>query len=331
MIEDFGNTETGDTVYSVTLSNGPLTARVLSFGGILQDMRVDGHRPSLVLGFNSFLPYLAESGYVGATAGRFANRIANGHLEIDGIVYQLDQNFRNQHTLHGGRFSTAKQLWTIIEKGSAHVSFALTLPDGHMGFPGRLQITQHWRLSGEWVLSCTLKAKTDTPTVCNLAHHSYFNLTGRPDMTGHTLEIHADDYLPVNNDLIPTGEICSVEKTDYDFRQPQKLPAKVPLDFNFCLSPRRQNLRLVAKLSSESGLALEVSTPEPGLQIYDGANLSTKTAGLNGFAYGPFSGLALEAQLWPDAPNHPHFPSAILRPGEVYEQRTEFKISTVNN
>ena len=328
MIQHFGNTETGEAVQAVTLSNGTLTARVLSFGGILQDLRMAGHPPSLVLGFDNFSPYVVEGGYIGATVGRFANRIADGHLEIDGTVYQLDQNFQNQHTLHGGRFSIGKQTWDIIEQGSAHVRFALTLPDGHMGFPGRLQITLDWRLNWEGVLSCTLKAKTDAPTVCNLAHHSYFNLTGRPDMTGHMLQIIADNYLPVNDDLIPTGEICPVERTAYDFRHPQKLPANLPLDLNFCLSSNRQKVRPVAKLSTQKGPSLEVSTTEPGLQIYDGANLSTKMKGLNGFSYGPFAGLAIEAQLWPDAPHHRHFPNALLRPDEVYEQRTEFKIST---
>lgn len=327
MIENFGHTDTGEAVHAITLSNGPLTARLLSYGGILQDLRLAGHTPSLVLGFESFPPYLAEGGYIGATAGRFANRIAAGHLDIDGSVYQLDQNFRRQHTLHGGRVSTGKQLWDITGHGPEHVSFALVIPDGHMGFPGCLQITLDWRLSEVGALALSINARTDAPTVCNLAHHSYFNLTGRPDMTGHSLQITADDYLPVDDDLIPTGKINPVAGTGYDFRQPQRLPARLPLDTNFCLSRSRQPLRPVAKLSAETGPSLEVSTTEPGLQVYDGANLSTRSEGLNGFSYGRYAGLALEAQLWPDAPHHPHFPNAVLRPGEVYEQKTEFKIS----
>lgn len=327
MIEIFGQTQTGKPVHAVTLSNGLLTARVLSYGGILQDLRLAGYEPSLVLGFDSFSSYETEGGYIGATAGRYANRIAGGHLDLDGTIYQLDQNFRERHTLHGGRLSTGKQIWTIAEQGSGHVTFVLNLPDGHMGFPGRLQILLDWRLADDATLCLTLNAQTDAPTLCNLAHHSYFNLTGQPDMSGHSLQVAAEHYLPVDDDLIPSGEIRSVDSTGFDFRQPVLLPIDLPLDHNFCLSAERQAVRPVAWLSAVGGPSLEVRTTEPGLQVYDGANLSTSATGVNGFVYGPYAGLALEAQLWPDAPHHPQFPSAVLRPGETYIQKTEFKFS----
>ena len=325
MIEIFGYTDTGEAVHVITLTNGRLTARLLSYGGILQDLRLEGHEPSLVLGFDRFDPYLQEGGYIGATAGRFANRIANGHLDLGGTVYQLDRNFVGRHTLHGGRISTGKQLWHITGQGPDQVSFALNLPDGHMGFPGRMNIALDWWIKDEATLCFNVRAHTDKLTVCNFAHHSYFNLTGQPDMAGHSLKIAADSYLPVDDDLIPTGEVSPVNGTGFDFRTPRTLPAQRPLDTNFCLSGARQPLRPVAWLTTEQGPHLEVRTTEPGLQVYDGANLATRAIGLNGRSYGPFAGLALEPQLWPDAPHQPQFPSAALRPGQVYFQQTEFK------
>lgn len=327
MIELFGHTEQGDAVHAVTLSNGQLTARLLSYGGILQDLRLAGHGPSLVLGFDSFAPYLNESGYIGATAGRYANRIAEGQFTLDGQTYHLDRNFRERHTLHGGTISTGKQLWSVAEHGDEAVTFMLTVPDGHMGFPGCLQIALEWRLSGQTTLGLTLRARTDAPTVCNLAHHSYFNLSGQTDSSGHRLMVAADRYLPVDNDLIPTGQLCPVAETPFDFRKPAELPASTPVDHNFCLSSGRQPIRPVAWLSAKGGPDLELRTTEPGLQVYDGAKLSTQETGINGFAYSANAGIALEPQLWPDAPHHAHFPSAVLRPGELYIQETEFKFS----
>ena len=327
MIENFGQTQSGDTVQRVILTNGNLTAHVLNYGGILQDLRLARYAPSLVLGFDNIFAYETAGGYIGATVGRFANRIANGHLSIQGKEFQLDHNFRGRHTLHSGQAGTGKQLWDIVEYHTDSVIFAVVLPDGHMGFPGRLRIELEWQLKGDDALSAQLRALTDAPTVCNLALHSYFNLTGMSDMHGHKLQVNADQYLAVDKDLIPTGELLSVSETDFDFRLPTSLPFNQAIDYNFCLSATRQPIRTVAWLSAEeAGLTLELSTTEPGLQIYDGANLSSGVRGLNGHVYGPCSGLALEAQLWPDAPHHPHFPSALLSPDELYFQQTEFKI-----
>ena len=326
MIESFGKTQSGIAVQRVTLSNGNLTAHFLSFGGILQDLRLAGYSPSLVLGFENFSAYETAGSYIGATAGRFANRIANGHLDIQGQHYQLDRNFLERHTLHGGHDSIGKQPWNIVEHHADRVIFSIHLPDGHMGFPGNLSIELEWQVKADDTISAILRAQTDAATVCNLAQHSYFNLTGRPDMNGHKLEVAAEHYLPVDNEFIPTGEVLSVGGTGFDFRQPEPLPTKQPLNHNFCLSADRQPLRPVAWLSAEeAGLTLELRTTEPGLQLYDGSLLSSGVKGLNGHVYGPCSGLALEAQLWPDAPHHPHFPSALLLPDELYFQQTELK------
>ncbi len=326
MIESFGETQSGIAVQRVTLSNGNLTAHFLSFGGILQDLRLAGYAPSLVLGFDNFSAYETAGSYIGATAGRFANRIANGHLDIRGQHYQLDRNFLGRHTLHGGHASIGKQQWNIAELNADKVIFAINLPDGHMGFPGNMHIELEWQVKPDDTISAILRAHADAATVCNLAQHSYFNLTGRPDMYGHELAVAAEHYLPVDNEFIPTGEVLSVAETEFDFREPVQLPAQQLLNHNFCLSTERQPIRPVAWLSAkEVGLTLEIRTTEPGLQLYDGSLLSSGVKGLNGFVYKPFSGLALEAQLWPDSPNQPHFPSALLLPDAPYFQQTEFK------
>ena len=246
MIENFGRTQSGDTVQRVILTNGNLTAHVLNYGGILQDLRLAGYAPSLILGFDNIFAYETEGGYIGATVGRLANRIANGHLSIQGKEFQLDHNFRGRHTLHGGQAGTGKQIWDIVEFHTDSVIFALVLPDGHMGFPGRLRIELEWQLKGDDALSAQLRARTDAPTVCNLALHSYFNLTGRSDMHGHKLQVNADQYLAVDKDLIPTGELLSVSETDFDFRLPTSLPFNQAMDYNFCLSAARHPIRAVA-------------------------------------------------------------------------------------
>ena len=333
--EDFGKTSGGggggETVHRITLSNGVLTASLLSYGGILQDLRLAGHNHPLVLGFENLAAYENEDGDIGATVGRVAGRIAHGQFALDGHTFHLDRNFLGRHTLHGGSHGTAKQIWQIVSQDSRHVTFGLDLEDGHMGFPGRLRIELEWRLTETATLRATIRAETDTPTLCNLAQHSYFNLTGRRDMTGHRLTIDSDHYLPLDDDLIPTGEVRSVDGTRFDFRKPMALPFDMPVDHNFCLAAQRRPIQPVARLAAEDtakdSLALEIRTTEPGLQVYDGAGLATKSLGLGGFAYGARAGLALEPQLWPDAPHHKHFPNAVLHPGETYLQKTEFSFT----
>lgn len=327
MADIFGHTSAGHPVTRSTLTNGTLTASFLNYGGILQDLRLAGHDPSLVLGFDNFAAYETERGYFGATVGRYANRIAGGEINIDGDVFYLDKNFRGKHTLHGGHAGTGKQIWKIIEQRSDMVIYGLELPAGHMGFPGTLQIELEWQLCDTASLRAEIRAHTDAPTFCNLAHHSYFNLTGRKSMQGHQLKIQADHYLPVDDEQIPTGQIAAVEHADFDFRSDKALPLQTGLDHNFCLSDRRQPMRPVAWLSADSDITLELRTTEPGLQIYDGQHISTEATGLNGFAYPAFSGLAMEPQIWPDSPHHPHFPNALLRANETYCQQTEFSFS----
>lgn len=333
----FGHLPTGEAVERITISAQGLTARFLTLGAILQDLRLDGLRHPLVLGFDTLAGYLAHPDlYLGAMVGRYANRIGGARAVIGGRPVGLDANFRGRHLLHGGAGGSSRRIWRILAVAEDRVSFTDRLPDGHMGFPGNLEVEVGFRIAPGPVLHIDVRATSDAETLCNFAHHSYFNLSGRPTIAGHRLRVAADSYLPVDEDLIPTGECRPVEGTAFDLRQGVTLIPEMPIpempipdgpaggfDHNFCLSDDRRPIRPVAWLTApEGGLSLVVATTEPGLQVYDGAMIAAGMPGLDGRPLAPHAGLALEPQLWPDAPNHPGFPPARLRPGEVYEQHT---------
>jgi aldose 1-epimerase len=205
--EEFGTTPEGETVHRVEISGGGITARILNWGAVVQDLRLAEHDAPLVLGFERFEDYPVHSAYFGAIAGRYANRLAGGRFTIEGQRHQADTNFLGKHTLHGGKKSIGKRLWRIAARGSDFVTLALTDLDGAMGFPGTLEIACTYRLKLPGTLSVELSATTDQATLCNLAHHSYFNLNdgGMNDVLGHRLMIAAQAYTPVDDELIPTG------------------------------------------------------------------------------------------------------------------------------
>lgn len=323
----FGEMQDGSPVERVTIRGGGLTANVLSYGAVIQDLRLDGHDASLVLGFSDFAPYLTHSPYFGATAGRCANRIRDGHLELDGQTYQLDRNFLGKHLLHGGARGMGKRVWKVEDASDHSVTLSITLPDGDMGFPGTLVARATFSVLPEGVFDIRMEAETDAPTLCNLAHHSYFTLGG-PTISDHLLRIDADSYLPVDDELIPTGEIRPVEGTGFDFRAPAPIRQAHPVDHNFCLATERGPIRPVAWLENpETGVKMELRTTEPGLQVYDGAKINVDLPGLTGQPMGRHAGLALEPQIWPDANHHAAFPQAVLRPGERYRQHTQYIFS----
>ncbi len=328
MMEVFGNLQGGETVHRLRLDGGGLSAHVLTYGAVLQDLRLAGHDAPLVLGFPGFSPYLTHSPHFGATAGRCANRIRDGHLQLDGVTFQLDRNFLGKHSLHGGATGTGKQLWTVEAQAEDCATLSIALPDGHMGFPGNLTVRVHFTLLSGGVFDIRMEAHSDAPTLCNLAHHSYFNLDGAGPVSQHQLRVAADRYLPVDDELIPTGEQRIVAGTEFDFRNLAPLSQAHPVDHNFCLSDAKSGLRPVAWLTSPgSGVSMECHTTEPGLQIYDGAKIDIDLPGLAGTPMGAYEGVAIEPQIWPDANHHNHFPQAILRPGEVYTQHTQFIFS----
>lgn len=331
--DHFGTFE-GEPVFQATIrSPAGAIANVLSWGAVIRDLQIplkDGGRQSVVLGFDTFDPYPALSPFFGALVGRYANRIANGRFVLDGKITQLDLNEGGQ-TLHGGSRGVSQRLWTIAKWTQSQVTLALHLADGDQGFPGNMNVRCTYGFVGDTTLGVEIHAVTDAATIVNFAQHSYFNLDGSSDIRDHRLRILADAYTPVDDNLIPTGEITPVGATPYDFRLPRRIgtSGSMPYDHNFVLNePISDGIHFAASLVASNGLAMHVHTNEPGLQFYDGAMIPS-LVGLSGRRYGPHSGLCLEAQHFPDSPNQPHFPNTVLRPGEIYRQRTEFRFHNV--
>lgn len=319
-MHSFGMASEAKEIHQFELQGGGLRAHILTWGGVLQDLYLEGVPYSLVLGFADLASYLNSKAYIGGNVGRFANRIAKGRATIAGQTYQFDRNFLGKHLLHGGSLGADRQIWTVMARSESSLSLQLCLADGEMGFPGELTVVLHYRLLAAASLEVEFIATTTAPTLCNFAHHSYFNLDGGGHIQNHQLQIKADYYLPIDAEAIPTGEIAKVEKTVFDFRELKPIHwQQSQYDHNFCTAQSPQTLRSVAYLQGQSGVNMALATTEPGLQFYDGLYLDS--------GYAPHAGLALEPQAWPDAPNHAHFPSAELWPGQVYRQVTRYRFS----
>lgn len=317
----FGTLPDGRAVELISLRAGAFEASVLTWGATVQSLKFHGER--VVVGGDRLDDYLGGLLYAGAVVGRFANRIGGASFHLDGNSYTTDANFRGGHTLHGGSAGTGERLWSIVSVASDRVCLGLVLADGDMGFPGELRVECTYSIAAEGSLSVLIEAVSTQATPCSFAHHGYFCLDKSGDITGHRLSVAADHYLPVDTDLIPTGEIADVSGTVFDFRE-GRLIGTGGYDHNLCLSDGQMDLRPVARLASPvSGLVMDVATTEPGLQVYDGAHLGG-VVGYGGRALNPHAGLALETQSWPDAPNRSDFPDCILRPGQSYRSETHY-------
>ncbi|HEY8566504.1 MAG TPA: aldose epimerase family protein [Beijerinckiaceae bacterium] len=330
-------------VYEITLrSAAGAEAKVITWGAVVRDLQVPrpgGGLQRVVLGSNSLDDYWQHSPHFGAIAGRYANRIAGGRFSVDERAYQLPLNQDGKHSLHGGGQGFGKRPWQLAAATESSVTLTLVSPDGDHGYPGDLTVTCTYRLLEPATLRVELSATTTDATPVNLCHHSYFKLDGAADILDHRLDIAADFWTPVDADLIPTGEVRAVAGTPFDFRAPRAIGhagtdgTRTWYDHNWVLRRERvetpgrpRPLAYAAGLtSSRSGLRLEVWTTEPGLQFYDGFKINLPVPGLDGAPYGANAGLCLEPQHFPDSPNRPHFPSTILRPGEVYRQVTEYR------
>jgi aldose 1-epimerase len=331
--EVFGKTAKDETVYRVKITGGGLTAHVMTWGAVIQDLRLEGHQPPLVLGFDKFDDYPKYSSYFGATPGRNSNRITGGRFALDGRQYQLELNEKGITHLHGGSDGIAKRNWQIVDLADDKVVLQIIDPDGRAGYPGNCTVTATYQLKDDGILNVVYESASDQPTPCNICQHTYFNLDGREDALGHDIMIAADQITVVDDRQCPTGELMPVEKTGFDLREmgPMKRyegDEQVLFDHNFCLSDERVAKRSVALARSvNSGVSLEVRTTEPGVQFYAGFKLDVAVPGHEGRRYGPFAGFCLETQIWPDAINHPNFPNAVLRPGEVLRQETDYVFS----
>jgi len=319
-------------VERVGIAAGDLSARFITYGAALQDLRLAGHAAPLVLGFDNLPDYLAHSRHFGATAGPCANRTWHGHAVLGGNTVTLDINSGQNH-IHGGHAGTGRLVWMIDSATKDAVTFSLVLPDGHMGYPGPMRLKAHYRILPPATLEVIYEAEADRTTLVNLAHHSYFNLSGAPTILDHELTIAADTCLPVDEESIPTGPPVSVEGTDLDFRTQRAIganPSGAPsrLDRNYCIATARGPMRHVARvLAPTTGIALDVATTEPGLQAYDGFQLKVPVPGLAGQNLGTHAGVALETQVWPDSANHPDYPQAVLAPGKTQRQQTHYSFS----
>lgn len=319
--ERFGVTKAGAMVEAIGLRAGALSARVLTLGAILQEVRLDGVAHSLTLGSERVADYEGVMGYFGAIVGPVANRIGGARAVIGGKECRFAENEPGR-TLHSGPEGTHAKLWQIEENTGAAVTLALAMPDGQGGFPGKRRIVARYEVLPPSTLRLTITAQTDADTLMNPAQHSYWNLDGSAHWRGHRLRIAAGHVLPVDAGLLPRGSVAPVGGSPMDFRRERQLREGAPaLDTNFCLSEGPVELREVAWLTGASGVTMALATTAPGLQVYDGRAAIRP-------GYGPYEGIAMEPQHWPDAPNHPRFPSIALAAGEVFSQTTEWRFTT---
>jgi len=326
----FGTFE-DQAVERYTLRNdGGMTASIMTWGGVLcslQGTLADGSSRSLVLGFRRFDDYPARSPYFGATVGRFGNRIGHGRYQQDGRTIQLDRNQGGEHHLHGGRAGFGRRLWQAeAADGTDGPALRLKIAsaDGEQGYPGALEAHCLYSLAHDNLLRIEMTATCDRPTPVNLVHHSYWNLDGSGTIDGQRLQLDADFYLPTGDGQIPTGEILKVAGTAYDFRQLRRLDrdGEPLVDHAFVLNGR--GLRRAAVLEASDGACrMELATDQPAVQCYTGFKLDIE--GSAGERFPARSGLCLETEGFPDAPNKSHFPNAILQPGTTYRHVMEHR------
>ena len=328
----FGNTDGQDvSLYTLTNSRG-LEVSIANYGGAVVSIKAPDRRGELAdvaLGFETLEEYVRNPRYFGGLIGRHANRIGLGQFSLNEHEYQLTQNNGVNH-LHGGAKGFDKRVWAATDEtsnDSAVLRLEYLSVDGEEGYPGNLKANVTYTLSSNNELEINYEATTDRDTIVNLTSHAYFNLAGTGDILDHQLTLHAVAFTPVSKELIPTGEMESVENTVMDFRQSRPI-ATGGYDHNFVLKDYDGSLRPAARLyEPNSGRVLEILTTEPGIQFYSGNFLDGSLTGKGGVAYEQYAGLCLEPQHFPDAPNHADFPSTVLRPGEVYKHVSKYRFS----
>ena len=342
--KDFEASYNGAATALYTLTNpSGMEVCITNVGGRIVSLMVpdrDGTFRDVVLGFDKVTDYFPENNQTdfGASIGRYANRIAEGRFTLDGVEYQLPQN-NYGHCLHGGPTGWQYKVYEVLEADNAHVKLQVVSPDGDNGFPGTVTATVIYTLTEDNALEIAYEATSDKPTIVNMTNHAYFNLAGDP--AGHSIEddilcLQASHFTPVDSTFMTTGEICPVEDTPFDFRQPKRIGEGINapceqvrnghgFDHNWVLDGNNTAAELYCP---ESGIALNVLTDEPGIQVYCGNFLDGSVIGKKGIAYPHRSAICLETQHYPDSPNKADWPSVVLRPGETYTSHCTYLFTT---
>ena len=345
--KDFKGTYNGmpTALYTMTNANG-MEVCVTNFGGRIVSIMVpdkDGKMQDVVLGFDKVSDYFPENNQTdfGAAIGRYANRINQGKFTLDGVEYQLPQN-NFGHCLHGGPTGWQYQVYECVEADAKHVKLLRVSPDGDNNFPGEVKAYVTYTLTDDNKLDIAYEATTTAPTVINMTNHSYFNLSGDPanhSIVKHLLSLNSTSYTPVDNTYMTTGEIAPIEETPFDFMHLKPIGQDINADneqirngngydHNWVLNTGGVISDMAAVLyCPETGITLFVYTDEPGIQVYSGNFLDGTITGKKGIVYKKRSGICLETQKYPDTPNKPEWPSAVLRPGETYHSHCIFAFS----
>lgn len=344
----FGKLENGENVYKYLLKNDKCEVELITYGGIITSIKVpdlNGNLIDVALGFNDFDSYLEGHPYFGAIVGRYANRIDNGSFSIDDNDYSIPIN-NNGTSLHGGIKGFDKVNWNVVSYDSINHNFIkLNYLSKHMeeGYPGNLNTYVKYTLTEDNELVVEYQAETDKPTVLNLTQHTYFNLSGESsgDILDHNLLINADSFLPVNEKIIPTGEIKSVENTPFDFRKIKKIGKDINIEdrqlklgngYDHCwvLNDYNKKSRKIGEVNSnKTKINMEIFSDLPGVQLYTGNFLDGSLNSKKDLKYINRSGFCLETQFYPNSPNNQNFPSTKLEPGKKFYSKTSFKFSII--
>ncbi len=337
----------GGDLESFALTNdSEMRVTIINYGAAIAWIEVpdsSGKIADVTLGHADLRDFVGGRFYLGATVGRFANRIARGRFELDGKEHQVTVNSKGNH-LHGGTVGFDKKYWVsriVEDSGGPSLEFSLISPDGEEGFPGKMEVRVEYRVTEESELVIMYSAVSNKPTVINLTSHGYFNLTGSPanSIVDHILTINADKFTVTDNLSIPTGEVRSVEGTPLDFRVPTRIGDRIDSEYeqlmfaggydqNFQLSDYNGSVRKAASAHDQfTGRLMDVYADQPGLQFYSGNYLDGTVNGRDGSPLSRRSGFCLECQHFPDSTSHPEFPSVVLRPGDAYKQKTIYKFS----